>query len=109
MSRPTRWRREEARVTSEVARRAIRRLDVLEWVMLLLAAALAVGGGALVAMLLVGRAGQGFRTVWIATSLLLMVVPGVVVLARREEQTPTPGGLGPTAASHTERDRDGRR
>jgi hypothetical protein len=111
VSQPTRWRHEEAKVASEVARRAIRRLDVLEWVMLMAAGALAVGGGALVSLLLVGRAGQGFRVVWIATSLLLMIVPGVLVLApgRRKKEKPTLEGSSPEGAPHVERDRDGGR
>lgn len=109
MSQPTGWGREEAKVTSEVARRAIRRLDVLEWVMFLSVAALAVGGGALVSMLLVGRSAQSFRVVWIATSLLLMIVPGVLVLApgRRSEEEPTLDGSGPERTPHSKKDRDG--
>jgi len=79
---PSRWEREAAKVTSEVARRAIRRLDLLEWLILAVTAALAVGGGGLVALLVVGRSGTAFRGTWIATSLLLLIVPGALALAR---------------------------
>jgi len=82
VKRPTPWEREASKVTREVARRAIRRLDVLEWLILAVTAALAVGGGGLVAMLVVGRSAPGFRATWMATSLLLLVVPGAVTLAR---------------------------
>lgn len=83
MTPPSPWEREASKVTREVARRAIRRLDVLEWVILAVTAVLAVGGGGLVAVLVVGESGTGFRGTWIVTSLLLLIVPGVVVLARQ--------------------------
>ena len=91
MTPPTPWEREASKVTREVARRAIRRLDVLEWVIVAVTALLAVGGGGLVALLVVGRSGAGFRGTWIVTSLLLLIVPGVVVLARhrRDERNRT--------------------
>jgi hypothetical protein len=81
VSRGGGWREDDARVTSEVARRAIRRLDVLEWVILAVAAGLAVGGGWLVAWMLAGTS-EAFRTVWMVTSLLLFVVPGAIAFAR---------------------------
>jgi uncharacterized membrane protein len=79
---PSPWEREASKAGREAARRAIRRLDVLEWVIFALAAGLATGGGMVVAMLFVGRSGQGFRSTWIITSLLLLIVPGVIVLAQ---------------------------
>lgn len=82
MSRSGGWEKEDARVTSEVARRAIRRLDILEWVILAVAVGFAVGGGALVAWLLAGSTSGAFRRVWMITSVLLFVVPGVIVFAR---------------------------
>jgi uncharacterized membrane protein len=95
---PSAWEREAAKVTSEVARRAIRRLDFLEWIMLATTAVLAVGGGWVVAVLVVGRWGPAFRGTWIVTSLLLLIVPGTVALVRhrREERdratkAPAPG------------------
>jgi hypothetical protein len=81
VTKPSAWEKEAARVTSEVARRAIRRLDFLEWVILAAAVALAVGGGALVAWLITGSSGS-FRSLWMVTSTLLLLVPGVIVFAR---------------------------
>lgn len=82
MNRPNAWEKEAARVTSEVARRAIRRLDFLEWVILAVTVGLAVGGGALVAWLLAGSSSGNFRTVWMITSALLFIVPGIIVFVR---------------------------
>ncbi|MEX2048176.1 MAG: hypothetical protein WEB90_01215 [Gemmatimonadota bacterium] len=83
MSKPSRWEKEAARAGSEAARRAIRRLDVLEWVILAAAAVLATVGGLVVAMLFVGRSGEGFRSTWIVAALLLLIVPGVIALVRQ--------------------------
>ncbi len=82
MNRPSRWEREAARATSEVARRAIWRLDVLEWVIIVAAAGLVIAGGALVALLISDPSGLGFRATWVGTSLLLLVVPGAIMLPR---------------------------
>ncbi len=59
----------------EVVRRARRRLEWLEWVMILVVTGVALGGGALVALLIGEPSGWGFRRVWVVTSLLLFVVP----------------------------------
>ncbi|MGD8287192.1 MAG: hypothetical protein PVI31_01060 [Gemmatimonadota bacterium] len=93
MSRNGSWRDEEVRVTSEVARRAIRRLNVFEWVILGLAMAMAIGGGALVAWVAVGRSSPAFRTVWMVASLVVFIVPGIVVIVRhrREEREDAAG------------------
>ncbi len=82
MSRPSRWEQEAARATSEVVRRAIWRLDVLEWVIIVAAAGLVIGGGALMALLISDPWGLGFRATWVGTSLLLLVVPGAIMLPR---------------------------
>jgi hypothetical protein len=82
MSPPSGWEKEASRVAREVTRRAIRRLDVLEWVILAAAVGLALGGGALVAWILAGSSSRTFRSVWMITSVLLMVVPGVIVFTR---------------------------
>ena len=78
---------EDSRLTHEVALRAIRRLDILEWVTLGGAAVLAIAGGALVALLLEDLTGWGYRTLWIVTALLLFAIPGGVtfVQLKREE------------------------
>jgi uncharacterized membrane protein len=77
-----------AEAASKVVRRAIWRLDVLEWVILFAAVVLAVGGAALVAPLLSLSLGVPFRWAWTLLSLFLFCVPGAIVLARvrREER-----------------------
>jgi uncharacterized membrane protein len=96
VNQPSAWDDEEVRVTSEVARRAIRRLDLLEWMILGAALVLAIGGGALVAWVLAGSTGP-FRTIWMVTSVLLFVVPGVIVFARikRDERREARAATGP--------------
>lgn len=71
----------------EVASRAVRRLDVVEWVGLGAAAVVAVAGGGLVALLLAGPLGIPARTLWVLASVLLLALPGGVALAgaRRAE------------------------
>ena len=61
--------------------RAIRRLNILEWVMLAGAAVMALLGGWVIAWLVRGL-GLPFRTTWTLASVLLFAVPGVSVLAR---------------------------
>jgi hypothetical protein len=78
----TRARLDEARATREIAGRALRRLDVLEYVILLAALILALLGGALVAWLLTATAGLSFRIGWAVSSLLLFIVPGGTVYLR---------------------------
>jgi uncharacterized membrane protein YhaH (DUF805 family) len=84
VSKGSSWKKEEARVTSEVARRAIRRLDFLEWVILAAALGLALGGGALVAWVLTGTSSGAFRRTWMIVSALLFIVPGVIVFVRNK-------------------------
>lgn len=71
-----------ARHARAVTRRAIRRLDILEWVIFGLGAVLAAVGGALVAWLLSSIAGWAFRPTWIGASLVLFVVPGAIAMAK---------------------------
>lgn len=80
--------RERAEAAAEVTRRAIRRLDILEWFIYAGAAGIAIAGGAGVSWLLVQMNDWSFRITWIVTSLILFVVPGVIVMmnARREER-----------------------
>lgn len=67
--------------------RAIRRLDVLEWVLLAVIAALALGGGWVIAWLLADF-GLPFQASWVMSAILLFAVPGAVVLLReRRAQT----------------------
>lgn len=79
--------------TRDVMERAIRRLNILEYVILGLAALLALLGGALVAWLLRETADFPFRLGWALASLLLFVVPGAIVYAR-ENLTSAPGHRG---------------
>jgi predicted lysophospholipase L1 biosynthesis ABC-type transport system permease subunit len=73
---------EDVRVTQEVAARAIRRLNVLEWVILGGAGLIAVLGGALVSWLIAAQLKVSFRLTWIGLSMLLLVVPGLTVILR---------------------------
>jgi hypothetical protein len=80
VSSPSEAEREAARLAAEVARRAIRRLDVFEWVVFAAAFATAVLGGAGVAWLVAPREGPHFRITWTIASLLLFVIPGAIVI-----------------------------
>ena len=73
---------QEAQVAHEVAARAIRRLDVLEWVIFAGAMVLAIAGGAVVAWLIAPTVGFSFRPIWAVMSVLLFVVPGVIAITR---------------------------
>jgi enoyl-CoA hydratase/carnithine racemase len=87
VSRHSQREEEAAKATRDFTRRAVRRLDMLEWVVLAAAVGLAVGGGAAVALLLAHGSPVAFRATWVVTSLILFIVPGAVVLLRlRREQ-----------------------
>jgi len=79
---------EAARVTREVATRAVRRLDVLEWVILFGAAVLSAAAGALVALMVARPLGLPYRMTWIVASLLIFGVPGWLAVrrAKREDE-----------------------
>ena len=62
----------------QVMSRAIRRLNLLEAILLGAAAVAAVLGGWLAAYLGRGAFGWPFRTTWLAAAILLFGVPGVV-------------------------------
>lgn len=68
---------------AEAARSAMRqarwRLNILEYLILLLALLLALGGGAVVAWVLNTAASLDFRWTWVVSSLLLFIVPGGMV------------------------------
>jgi len=82
MNRPSQAERETASLVREVARRAIRRLDILEWVIFAGAFVIAILGGAAVAWLIVQSNELNFRTTWIVTSLLLFVIPGAIAITQ---------------------------
>ena len=69
----------------EVAGRAVRRLNVLEYVILGTAALLALLAGALAAFLLEAGLDLPFRPTWVVASLALFVVPAAVALARERK------------------------
>jgi len=73
---------EAARITRVVAKRAIRRLDIFEWVMIGGALLLAVLGGWVVAVVLNTTLHLPFRPTWIGGSLLLFGVPGAMTIRR---------------------------
>lgn len=69
-----------------VTRRAVRRLDVLEWVIFVVGAALSVGGGLVIAWIVIGLTGWDFRSTWIGASLMLFVgAGGAAVLKIRKD------------------------
>ncbi len=74
--------------TRRVVERAIWRLNVLEYMMLGMAVALALGGGALVAWIFKTSFGVPFRPSWVTASLLLFIIPGLVVLGRMWRKKP---------------------
>ena len=74
--------------------RAVRRLNVLEYVILAAAAGMALGGGALLALLLRELTDAPFRATWFISSLLLFSVPGVFVLRREKKRDPSARGAG---------------
>ncbi|MFG1690877.1 hypothetical protein ACGF5M_01770 [Gemmatimonadota bacterium] len=78
----------------KVMERAIWRLNVLEYLMLGMAAALSLGGGALVAWILQTSFGVPFRPSWVIASLFLFIIPGLVVFGREWRRKP--------AADHTD-------
>lgn len=91
------WSEEEAaRVAAKVTRRAIRRLDIFEWVVFAGALVVAILGGYGVAWLVAPQLGLDVRMTGIATALALFVVAGGIAIAqmRAAERTPTLGDTG---------------
>jgi len=85
------------RGTREDMRRAIRRLDALEWVILGFSTLLSLGGGAGVAWILSQGTDLPFRLIWGVVSIGLLLIPGAMVFgrdawtqARRGERKGTP-------------------
>ncbi len=76
--------------------RAVRRLNVLECLVLAAAAAMALGGGALVALLLGELTDAPFRVSWFVSSLLLFGVPGFFALRRESRRDPSHGSADQT-------------
>lgn len=72
--------------------RAIRRLDVLEWLILLFALGLALLGGAAAAWLLSAGTELRFGPTWAVVSLLLLGIPGLVVWLQTRRAARRPPG-----------------
>ncbi len=97
--------------TRRMMETAVRRLNVLEYVILGVAMALALLAGWLVAWMVENVTGAPFRLTWAFSSLLFFAVPGWVVL-RRERQAEGVRKSGAGAAPSggvTERSDDGGR
>ncbi|MCG6989089.1 MAG: hypothetical protein LJF06_13045 [Gemmatimonadetes bacterium] len=77
---------EAVRIAKEVTSRALKRLDVLEWVMLLGAATLSAVAGALVGVLAAHVLGFSFRVTWVVASLLIFGVPGWFAMRRAKRE-----------------------
>jgi predicted lysophospholipase L1 biosynthesis ABC-type transport system permease subunit len=76
-----------SRAARTVTHRAVRRLGLLETMLILAAGVFALAAGAVTAFLLADVAGVPFRTTWIVASVLYFAVPalGVAVRGRRED------------------------
>jgi hypothetical protein len=89
--------------------RLIRRLDALEFFILIAAVFFALGGGALVAFLVSTGTELSFRPTWAVVSLLLFVVPGMAVLGRERRKRDRSGknrsGTDRTEENRTEENR----
>ncbi len=76
----------ETRIARDVTNRAIRRLNILEYMILAVALGLALAGGALVGWILREVLGLPFRWGWVGGSLLLFIVPGGLVYLRESRR-----------------------
>jgi hypothetical protein len=89
---------DQAEAAREIMDRAIGRLNVLEYLILLLALALALLGGALVAWILQTAFGISFRLGWAGASLLLFLIPGISVYVRERRRSGRRSGVVPGSA-----------
>ena len=85
--------------TRRMMETAIRRLNVLEYVILGVAMALAFLAGGLAAWLVGNLTGAPFRLTWALSSLLFFVVPGWVVLRRERQAEGVREGVAGTAGT----------
>ena len=82
---------EDTRAARKVMTRAIRRLNVLEWILLGAAAIASLVGGWLAALLARTALGLPFRTTWMIASLLLFLIPGAMAwVAERRSRNAAP-------------------
>jgi len=75
------------RETRKDMERAIRRLNVLEYVIMVAAVLVALAGGGLVAFLLSAGSDLPLRPTWAVISLLLIVIPAAAVFGRERRRT----------------------
>jgi predicted lysophospholipase L1 biosynthesis ABC-type transport system permease subunit len=75
------------RETRKDMERAIRRLNILEYVIMVAAVLVALAGGGLVAFLLSAGSELPFRPTWAVISLLLIAVPAAAVFGRERMRT----------------------
>ena len=88
---------EDTRAARKVMTRAIRRLNVLEWILLGAAAIASLVGGWLAALLGRSALGLPFRATWMIASLLLFLIPGAMALvAERRSRNAAPDTEGAT-------------
>ena len=66
----------------ETVERAIRRIGILEWVLLAVIVVLSLLGGAVIALLIVSLVEVPFRITWAVASVLIFVVPAATVWRR---------------------------
>jgi len=85
---------EDAQAARKVMNRAIRRLNVLEWLLLGAAAIASLVGGWLAALLGRSALGLPFRGTWITASLLLFLIPGAIAWVAERRSRATPGANG---------------
>jgi hypothetical protein len=77
---------DEVEAAREVTARALRRLNILEYVILFFALVLALLGGAMVAWVVTSSTDLPFRWTWAGASLLLFVLPGALVYLRERRK-----------------------
>ncbi|MAM02239.1 MAG: hypothetical protein CMH51_01600 [Myxococcales bacterium] len=79
--------REAAARAQEVTQRAIRRLDLFEWLVWGVGALMALTAGAGIAWMMGVAAGWSFRPTWLVFSMLLFVIPGgVAIIQMRKDE-----------------------
>lgn len=84
---------DDTRAARKVMARAMRRLNVLEWILLGAAAIASLVGGWLVALLARAALGLPFRATWMIASLLLFLCPGAMAwAAERRSRSAAPNG-----------------
>jgi hypothetical protein len=82
----TKYDPQEIEAARKVTERALRRLNILEYVILLMALILALLGGAVVAWVVSSSTDLSFRWTWTGASFLLFVLPGGFVYLRERRR-----------------------